>query len=226
MRAGDPHVPCGSVECPRPEQDLDGARLHPGLEQRGRAAMAQGMDACAVLDVGSPLGVGVDLLGRSHGPRFGAGWPWKQPPWRAIQLPIGPQFGQQTGGEEGVAVLPPLALLDPDQPAITCDVGQLQMHDCADAPARGVGRHQQGAVLGVPHAGAEALACLHTQDTRELQSPWARREGEGEDIPAEGLGRAKLQSRGCLMAGTPRQVPFDQQVMEGGVDLVWAESVG
>jgi len=49
---------------------------------------------------------------------------------------------------------------------------------------------------------------------------------EVEDIPAEGPGREKLPSRGCLMAGTPRQVPFDQQVMEVSVDLVWAESVG
>jgi len=100
------------------------------------------------------------------------------------------------------------------------------MHDVANTQARGVGHHQQGAVPGVPHPADDGLEFLHTQDTRKCQSPWAWREVEVEDIPAEGPGREKLPSRGCLMAGTPRQVPFDQQVMEVSVDLVWAESVG
>jgi hypothetical protein len=47
----------------------------------------------------------------------------------------------------------------------------------------------------------------------------------GERIPAKGRDIEKLAPTGNLVTGTPRAVAFDQYMMQGGTDLVWAELV-
>jgi hypothetical protein len=48
-------------------------------------------------------------------------------------VPVGAQFGQQTRGEQGVAILAPFALLDADEHPITFDIRELEPDDFADA---------------------------------------------------------------------------------------------
>ena len=124
------------------------------FEEMGGKAMAQRLEACAVLEVGRLLGVGGDPLRGPDGHRCGGVSTRKQPAWRPVQPPRGSQCGQQARRKERGALLTPLALSDAHQHAVTCEVRQLQMDDLTDPQASGVGGHEQGAVLGVLYAGA------------------------------------------------------------------------
>jgi hypothetical protein len=46
-----------------------------------------------------------------------------------------------------------------------------------------------------------------------------------EDIPAKGLSLAELQPRSRLMAGTPRQAPLDEEMVQGGANLLWTQAI-
>ena len=46
-----------------------------------------------------------------------------------------------------------------------------------------------------------------------------------EDIPAQGLGREELQPCGRLIAGTPRQAPLDEEVVQVRTNLLWTQAV-
>jgi hypothetical protein len=74
-------------------------------------------------------------------------------------------------------------------------------------------------------ARAQALACLEAQPLGELRPsrPWG--EGEGEDIPTQGLGREAREPRSRLMAGTPRQAPFGQEVGQVRPHLLWPSAL-
>ena len=84
---------------------------------------------------------------------MGIGWvrsfPREEPQRGAVEFPGGAQCGQQTGRQQRGAVLVPFALIDADQHAVTCDVGEPQPHDFPDAQARGVSGHEQYPVPGV-----------------------------------------------------------------------------
>ena len=162
--AADVQGSCGGSERPVSEEKLESAGVDSRFEQMGGKAMAQGMEACAVREVGGLLGVGGDPLGSPAGHRWGAILPWKYPPWWTVQRPRGPQCGQHAGGKERGAVLTPFALMNTHQPAVTFAVRQLQMDDRTDPQTGGVGRHQEGAVFGVPGTGEEALEFLSAQD--------------------------------------------------------------
>ena len=49
---------------------------------------------------------------------------------------------------------------------------------------------------------------------------------EVERIPIERCGGEALQATGSLVTGTPREGPFDEQMVEGGADLLRAQLVG
>jgi hypothetical protein len=46
-----------------------------------------------------------------------------------------------------------------------------------------------------------------------------------EDIPTSGLGIEELPSRSRLMAGTPRQAPLDEEVVQGGTKRLWTQAI-
>jgi hypothetical protein len=212
-RAADPQGAGGGIERAVSEQPLDGTWVAPRFEPMRGTAVPQGLDAFAVLELRGPFGMRGDSLGRADRHGFVEGLSWKEPRWWTLQLPIGPQFGQQTSRKEGRAVLVALALSDANQPAVPLDIRDLEMDDCADAQTGGGGRHQQGAVLGVLGADEEALEFLGAQDMWQLRAWRARGKVELEGIPAERLGGEKLQATGHLVPGTPRQVPFDEQMV-------------
>jgi len=77
VRATDPQVSCGGLERLVAKEALDGARVDPRFEPMRGTAMAEGMEAFAVVDMGGVLGVVVDPLGGANRPRVGAILPWK-----------------------------------------------------------------------------------------------------------------------------------------------------
>ena len=104
------------------QQHLDRPDVDPGFEQVGRETMAQRMDAVAVRDPRGPLRVRGDFLGRADGHRRVGIEARKQPRGWPVALPVGAQFGQQAGREQRGAILPPFALLDAEQQALTFDI--------------------------------------------------------------------------------------------------------
>jgi hypothetical protein len=46
-----------------------------------------------------------------------------------------------------------------------------------------------------------------------------------DDIPPQGLRREELQPCGRLIAGTPRQAPLDEEVVQRRTNLLWAQAV-
>jgi hypothetical protein len=91
------------------------------------------MDPFAGGDPRDPLGVGGDLLRGGDGQGLGAVVSRKEPRRGAVERPGGAQFGQQTGRQQGVAVLTAFALIDAEQHAVTCDVAAAQAHDFPNA---------------------------------------------------------------------------------------------
>jgi len=67
----------------------------------------------------------------------------------------------------------------------------------------------------------QALEFLDAQHLWELRPsrPWG--EVEVEDIPTQGLGIEELEPRSRLIAGTPRQAPFGQEVVQVRPNLLW-----
>jgi hypothetical protein len=60
---------------------------------RGGKRGPQGVEACAMLQLGGGLGAGGHPLRTEEGHGVGAGLAWKPPGRGALQRPIGPQFG-------------------------------------------------------------------------------------------------------------------------------------
>ena len=168
-----------------------------------------------------PLRVRGDVLRRADGQRPGGSAARTQPRGWPVALPVGPQCGQQAGGEPRGTVLAPLAWLDADQPPIPGESRAREPDDCADAQARGIGGHQEDTVPRMLGVRAHALECLATQDPWERRSPWAWWESEVEDSPAQGLRREELQPCSRLMAGTPRPAPLDEAGVQVRPHLLW-----
>ena len=105
-------------------------------------------------------------------------------------------------------------MLDADEHPITFDIRKPQPDDFADAQARGLGGHQEDAVSRIFGACEQALEFLDAQHLWELRPPCPWGEVEVEDIPTERLGIEELEPRSRLIAGTPRQAPFGQEVVQ------------
>lgn len=208
------------------EQEVDSAQVPPGCQEMGRKAVPQGMDAFAVGDTSSALGMVVELLRGGDRPRLGSVFAGNEPRRRAVEVPVGPQFGEETNGQEGGAVLASLALIDADAQAITFEVGELESHDFPDAPARGRGGHEQGPRPRVGGAREQALECFDTHQGGQEPPSRAWGQVEAERIPAEGCDIEKLEPPGCLVPGTPRAVAFDKSMVSVRTDLGRAQWVG
>lgn len=68
---GDLQVTRGGIDGPVPEQELNGPDVYAGFEEMRGKAVPERMDALAVYDPRSPLGVIVDLLGGPDRHRLG-----------------------------------------------------------------------------------------------------------------------------------------------------------
>ena len=46
-----------------------------------------------------------------------------------------------------------------------------------------------------------------------------------EDIPTQSLGIEELEPCGRLVAGTPRQAPLDEEMVQVGTNLLWTQAL-
>jgi hypothetical protein len=80
-------------------------------------------------------------------------------------------------------------------------------------------------VPGILRTREQALEFLDAQDPWELRPPRPWWEVEVEDIPAQGLRIEEFQPRSGLIAGTPCQAPLDEEVVQGGPNLLWTQAI-
>ena len=106
----------------------------------------------------------IELAGRE---RVDPVLPGKQPALRPRLLPPGAQQRKQVRGEHHVAILAPLALLDPDDHAGAVDVGDLERDDLRGAQARPVGHAQRRPVLEARRRLQQARDLLGAQHDRQ-----------------------------------------------------------
>jgi len=149
------------------QEPLDRPDINARFEEVGRKTMAERMDAMAVRHPRTWLHMIGDCLGRAEGHRDVGIKARQQPRAGPVALPVGAQLGQQTGRESSGAILPPFALFDAPQQAITCAIRAPQPDDFADAQARGIRGHQEDAVPRIPRRRQQALAFLDAQDVGE-----------------------------------------------------------
>jgi hypothetical protein len=168
MLPGDPEILRGGIERLVAQEHLDRPDIDARFEEVGRKTMAERMDAVAVRHPRTLLRMLVDFLGRADGPRHGGIKARKQPRAWPVALPVGAQFGQQTGREESGALLPPFALFDAEQQAITFDIRKPQPDDFTDPQARSIRGQQEDAVPRIPRMREQALEFLNAQDLGEL----------------------------------------------------------
>ena len=76
---------------PMPQQHLDGAGIDARVEQMGRKAVPQRMEARAVLNLRPPAGVVIDLAGAITRHGLGEASAREQPAGGPEQLPVGSQ---------------------------------------------------------------------------------------------------------------------------------------
>lgn len=168
MLPGDPEGLRGSIERLVAQHPLDRPDGSTGFEHVRRDTRAERRDAVAVRHPRARLRMRGDFLGCADGHRRVRIESREQPRGWPGALPVGAQFGQQTGREEGGAILPPFALFDAEQQAITCDIRAPQPDDFTDTQARGIRGHQEDAVPRIPRRHAQALQFLDAQDVGEL----------------------------------------------------------
>ena len=210
-RAGrDLGVEGGVVELGVAEQDLDDPDIDAVLEQMGGEAVAQRMRADPLGDVGGLCRLDDDAMELPGADRLHRVLAREQPAvamHHALlppDLPPLAQQGEQIGREHGVAVLPALAALDPEQHALAVDVGDLQRRDLGDAQACAIGDRQRRLVLeaggGVQQPGDLVAAQHHGQLARMGQPDELARQVR----PIDRVGEEEAQRRHDAVHGRHR----------------------
>ena len=126
------------------------------------------MDAVAVRNPRALLRMIVDLLSGADGHGRVRIASCKQPRGGPVAFPVSAQFGQQTGGEQGVTILAPFALFDAEEQAITFDIREPQPDNFADTQPSGIRSHEEDTVPRIPRMREQALEFLGAQDLGEL----------------------------------------------------------
>jgi hypothetical protein len=89
LLAADMQIAVCSLERAVPQEDLDGARIAPRVEQVGGTAVSQRLNAPAMLDTGAPPGVVVNLACRATGHVALGVVAGEEPGLMTLKLPIG-----------------------------------------------------------------------------------------------------------------------------------------
>lgn len=194
------------------EQALDGVQIGSSFQQMRREGVTKRVDPSLLGDPRPLLGTHVEALGARDADGTGDATGGKQPGEGAIDLPVAPEFLEEPLGQEGVAILRALALVHANRHAIRVDVRDLEVDDFADPEPRGVGRHEQGPVLGVVGRVEQPADLLLAQDLRQLGRLFRGRDAELRTIALERLVVQEAQSVEHDVAATPRQLPLHSQV--------------
>jgi hypothetical protein len=92
----------------------------------------------------------------------------KEPVSRPGQSPIGPQNAEQLCRQHDVAVLPALAMLDPDHHPATIDIGDLEADRLGRSQPRCIGCRQRGPRLQARHRLEKPHHLVGVQHHRQL----------------------------------------------------------
>jgi len=225
LLAGQLEVANGRADRLVAHEHLDRSDIDAGLEQVGREAMAKGVNASCFLDAGFDLGRFVDLadgLSADVAVRMGAG---KHPDGRPLDLPVGAQLMQQPFRENGVSVLFPFALVDTNHHAIAVDIAHFQAYQFGAPEARGIGCHQQHAMLRVRRDGEKLFDLVGAEDLRQRPRRPARRDVGGDVLALQRLHIEKPDRGDLDVDGRPTQLPLVHQVEQIVLDLFQADPI-
>ena len=188
------------------QEPLDRVQIGPALEQVGREGVAQRVDAASLLYRRVALGSFVDALRAADRDRLGAPLRREEPQLRPGVTPVGPHLLQQPWREQRVAILPALALLDPNRHAIGVEIAHAQVHELAHPKPGPVGGHQQHPVFPVLWAREDAGHLLPGEDLRQLCGGLRARDGEVHLLAAERRVIEETQAVGDEAARIPREL--------------------
>jgi hypothetical protein len=149
----------------------------------------------------------------------------KQIQGRAGQPPIHAQDAEQRLGEHGVALLVPLAMLDPHHHAAAVDVADLQRSDFGHPQTRGIGRGQRHARLQARYRFQKPYDLVGAQHRRQL----ARLAGVGDPLGDRRLAERhpvkEAQRAHDKIERSPRN-PFRREVDLIGAHILQSEAIG
>ncbi len=182
------------------EQPLNRVQVDPGFEQMRREGVPQRVDAPRLGDPRPTLRQGVRALEPGRIQRPGCVLARKQPRRRTSDSPVGTERVEQPRRQHRVAVLPALALLDPNRHPRRVDVVHAEMEHLVEPQAARVGRHQHRAMLligwparsaaGLPHGSGGPATCPAAAGTE-----WRTSSGHGST--SRGRGTAAHARRCC-----------------------------
>jgi hypothetical protein len=152
--------------------------IGPSLEQVRGEGVAERMDAAPLRDSRPLFGGRVELLrgGDVHGPRPIPGR--EQPLGGPVLPPVGPEFLQQPGRQEGVAILAPLALLNAEAHPLGVEVAELEPDHLPDPQTGGVGGSEDRPLLAIARGLQHAPDLRGTEDLGEPLRLLGRRDRE------------------------------------------------
>src|SRR5215472_4942777 len=149
----------------------------------------------------------------------------KEPDGRPVDLPVSPQLGQESRGEQRITIFLPLALLHPDAHPVTVDVGDVQFDRLADAEPRARGRLAYGPVAQMRRDREESADFLTAQDERERLRGLGTWNTEGGLGTAEGGMVEKSQPIDYRVTGAPREAVHLMQMEYKPLDVAAGQQV-
>src|SRR5713226_2768023 len=192
---GDLGVERRGVELLVPEQHLDHADVDLLLQEMGGEAVPQRVERDTLVDPGHlrrGMAGTIELACRQRLHRIAAR---EQPTLWPCRLPIGAQQLQQMPGQHDVAILVPLALLDPDDHPGAIDVADLERDHFVGPQARAIGHAQRRSVLEARGSLQEARDLLRAQNHRQLAGLANERHALRDLAPPKRHGEEEPQRR-------------------------------
>jgi len=149
----------------------------------------------------------------------------QEPDSRPVDLPVGPQLGQESREEQRVAIFLPLALLHPAAHPVTVDVSDVQFDRLAAPEPRAIGRLEYGPVAQMRRDREEGAYFLTAQDERALLRGLGTRNAEGALGAAEGGMVEKSQPIDHRVTCAPREAVHLIQMKHKPLDVSAGQKV-
>ena len=129
------------------------------------------------------------------------------------------------GRENDIPVLLPLALLDPDDHAVTIDIGKLERYDLRGSQTGGVSQAQERLVLDVCRRGEQPTHLFRTQNNGQAARLAGRDELLSKIVASQRDLEEEPQGSGTDVDGRYRR-PDRRQPQLIAMDILWGGLVG
>jgi len=195
-----------------PQQPLDGAQICARFEQMRGKAVAQRVRMHAVREPGPPGSSSTGMVDHlaSDGAITGMSMPAREQPYAGFSqsVPVSPEFVEQLGAEQHIAVFAPFAALDVNHHALVVDVTHFEARELGTTESGGVQRHQQSAMEGRASRIDELRDFFLAEDSWQMNG--LLRAGRFRDAPGllECLDIKKAQSCQVLRRRVRRKLPL------------------